>query len=96
MCLLQAWSEIQSTCRAVAEQIAGTLEISSGKAVPGPSACAAATIVLSNTFWSTGALVPEKTHFVELLEITHPVMHAAHLTLALVFFGAANHCLHIT
>lgn len=53
-----------------------------------------ATIVLANTFWSTGALLPEKTHFVELLEITHPVMHAAHLTLALVLFGAANHCLH--
>lgn len=53
-----------------------------------------ATIVLSNTFWSTGALLPERTHFVKLLEITSPVMHAAHLTLALVLFGAANHHLH--
>lgn len=53
-----------------------------------------ATIVLANTFWSTGALLPERNHFVELLEITHPVMHAAHLTLVLVLFGAANHCLH--
>lgn len=53
-----------------------------------------ATIVLSNTFWSTGALLPERTPFVEWLEITHPEMHAAHLTLALVLFGAANHRLH--
>lgn len=53
-----------------------------------------AAVVLPNTFWSTGALLPERTHFVELLEITHPVMLAAHLTLALVLFGAANHCLH--
>lgn len=92
MCLLQAWSEIQCTCRAVAEQIAGRSLQNELCQVIQP--VLQATTVLSNTFWSTEALLPERTHFVKVLEITYPVMHVTHLSLALVLFGAANHYLH--